>query len=566
MYEPSDAALVGMGGCDDEYLIGAGTFMVTAQDCVHWCVSTESCSHVVFFFNARWCNRYAKCIPRNAEAVVFRVCQHRGKFGCAPLEAVAQAVSLLQRSIRCEPESLEDRVASVPPGVWLSLARVAVGMRHVDRADPDRILVDSQERDVKFGLCRGPLLASTTTSRGEAVHVAIIAVDMIVEQFVGAPHRAGGPVTLEVTLHAYYEWEAASFLDATCNNSNATVAQGTSGVKLPTDMRSRTQWHYECHLGGTRIIGVGRARRPTMVHVRCPIKRTVFLGDHINVTFVARTTEMNSQEEASDIIIPIEVCASTPVRVSSAACTEPLYGMDTMEKRWPGHFSRWVHYHLYTLRYGLLDIYDLDGSVADLVWPFAETGRVRYWPRWSSMIGLDRFDTNCKYVGEYLAYQHCAVMHRGVSQWVAIIHSPDSFLVPGIKSRQGSSGAVLVADLLSAASPDVASFILGSWTFDGPRRSSSGSVLQDFPWRRKSHIGGHEYVIYDPKLTDYAEPHGVLHLEHVPYPGAVYRVAPELWVFHHYVSIFVERNLRILRRFSLVWDLGHMVLDRFLLA
>merc|ERR1712118_319834 len=83
-----------------------------------------------------------------------------------------------------------------------------------------------------------------------------------------------------------------------------------------------------------------------------------------------------------------------------------------------------------------MDIYDLDGSAADVVAPFVAAGKAEYFPRFPAMISahVGELAAAAKHEpadGRSCAIQelHCLFRHRGRSRWVVPRLDPDEYFV-----------------------------------------------------------------------------------------------------------------------------------------
>lgn len=193
-------------------------------------------------------------------------------------------------------------------------------------------------------------------------------------------------------------------------------------------------------------------------------------------------------------------------------------------------------------------VYDLDGSAGELLRPLTHRHLIDYVSNFQARIGIEANLQGCRGCLEVLAYDHCLASARGISDWIAIVHAPDTFLASGVGPTQGG-----VLDVVKDQPATAAVLLLPMLHFDGPPESdlveedqfwygNRSAVLRSFTFRRQRPDHIRAVVIARPESTDYIDGHRAWVFEDVPWPQCQVWVPPDQWRALHYVSLFVQRD------------------------
>lgn len=226
-----------------------------------------------------------------------------------------------------------------------------------------------------------------------------------------------------------------------------------------------------------------------------------------------------------------------------------------MSEELPFVLEDWLSYHLEYLGFDHGEIYDVDGSFAEALEPWARSSSWRksslaYHKAWPGRLSsvLEALSKKQPYCTETLAYAHCLTKHRALSRWVALLHAPDEYLA--IRNLKYPGALQEIMQYLEHDLPNdqvFAFFQVNGVSFakGGPDAESSaavgrGAVLAASKLRMP--MVYHHMPIVDPFVCHsagphmcYGEPDANLRV------GITKEVPPLVLVVHHYVEM-VERN------------------------
>jgi hypothetical protein len=158
-------------------------------------------------------------------------------------------------------------------------------------------------------------------------------------------------------------------------------------------------------------------------HLRCPVDSLkIPLSKKLSVRLIDTMHHLNGS---------IKLCLLNPYRKihKLVGCSQPLFNVDKLEAKWPGLIRMWVRFYINYLKFGAVNIYDIDGSTEPYIKSLVKKGVVNYYKRWApteSMYNLAL--SGSLYCSETMMENQCLWQHRGLSEWVMLIHSPDNFL------------------------------------------------------------------------------------------------------------------------------------------
>lgn len=110
-------------------------------------------------------------------------------------------------------------------------------------------------------------------------------------------------------------------------------------------------------------------------------------------------------------------------------CSQPLYNVSHLEKKWPGLIRMWARYYVDYLGFGYINIYDIDGSVEPYLGDLVKRGIVNYYKSWAPTESMRQLAlNNATYCSETMMENQCVWQSRGVSEWAMLIHAPDNYL------------------------------------------------------------------------------------------------------------------------------------------
>lgn len=232
-------------------------------------------------------------------------------------------------------------------------------------------------------------------------------------------------------------------------------------------------------------------------------------------------------------------------RPTIGLCTQPLYGAQFLEHRFPGSIEQWITHHL-SLGVDLFVLYDQDGSFGPFVDVEGDT-RLRYFPKWSHSIS-DAYGSlvdqgHCMYCSEFLAYDHCLYQMKAVQiDWFLTVHAPDAFLKP--------SGTMSLRDLVSVQHPSILSLVFKPISFfkcfstpTAPRNESNSiSILSQFLCRDADM--GKPVSLGEPLSRVCATLYNDRHSAKPRHPGRWRSIGldPAQWRLHHYRDVFENRH------------------------
>ncbi|CAF1031953.1 unnamed protein product [Adineta steineri] len=127
----------------------------------------------------------------------------------------------------------------------------------------------------------------------------------------------------------------------------------------------------------------------------------------------------------------IKLCLLNPYRKihKLAGCSQPLFNVHQLEAKWPGLIRMWVLFYVKYLKFGAVSIYDIDGSTEPYISGLVEKGFINYYKRWAPTESMLNVSLNgSTYCAQTMMENQCLWKHRGLSEWVMLIHSPDNFL------------------------------------------------------------------------------------------------------------------------------------------
>lgn len=258
-------------------------------------------------------------------------------------------------------------------------------------------------------------------------------------------------------------------------------------------------------------------------------------------------------------ILPLELCRVDRPLLGASFCSQPLYGYGALQDSLPWVVEDWLAYHLGHLGFEHAEIYDIDGSLAEVLEPWARSNAWhgttltyhREWPR-SLSAALEGLSQTHPYCTETWAYAHCLTTHRALSRWVALLHAPDEYLV--IRKNPDRGALLEVLEYLEAGldGEGVVPFLQVngiSFARGGPGAervvdSERGAVLASSQLRAPGPY--HHMPLLDPVTCLCAGPH-MCYAEvgaHSRFSGVTKEVAPGMLLVHHYVEMLPRHRGR----------------------
>ena len=155
----------------------------------------------------------------------------------------------------------------------------------------------------------------------------------------------------------------------------------------------------------------------------CPIESLkIPIAIDLTVRLIDQTHDLNSS---------LKLCRLDARRRihKLVGCSQPLFNVDRLEAKWPGLIRMWVQFYVMYLGFGSVSIYDTDGSTEPFIAGLVEQGILRYYKNWApteSMLNLSR--SGSTFCCETMMENQCVWQHRGLSEWVMLIHAPDNYL------------------------------------------------------------------------------------------------------------------------------------------
>jgi len=259
--------------------------------------------------------------------------------------------------------------------------------------------------------------------------------------------------------------------------------------------------------------------------------------------------------QGASAVIPLELCRVDRPLVKLAFCSQPLFGYQKMRSQMRWVVEDWLDYHLGHFGFEHAEIYDVDGSFAEAMEPWARSsawhGRtLTYHREWPSALSemLQGISRQHPYCTETYAYAHCLTTLRAMSRWVALLHAPDEYLVVRRNPADWAFREVIDGEERVLPRTQTTSFLgvnAYSFAFGGPGAetedlSQRGSVLSASRFRSFWHY--HHTPILDPMTCICAGPHlcyaevGWLS----QWSGMSREVSPGLLMSHHYVEMMPQ--------------------------
>lgn len=110
-------------------------------------------------------------------------------------------------------------------------------------------------------------------------------------------------------------------------------------------------------------------------------------------------------------------------------CSQPLFQVHKLEEKWPGLIRMWVKYYTDYLGFGLISIYDIDGTAEPYLDGLLGRGIIKYYKSWAPTASMHNLSLNgFTYCAETMMENQCIWQSRGFSEWAMLIHGPDNFL------------------------------------------------------------------------------------------------------------------------------------------
>lgn len=307
--------------------------------------------------------------------------------------------------------------------------------------------------------------------------------------------------------------------------------------------------------GRVRVEEAERREAPSL-RVSCPLPpRTVEplvvdggRGSDLREPMILELWEAPGHE--APVAVSLELCPAPAINLARppylVACTEPLYGLGALEDRWPGFLEAWLDYHL-GLGVSKFVVYDTDGSFGPVWRRYWKRASVEYVARFQEQVG-EAFAAGepPPERSELLAYDHCALSHRGLARYVMRLHNVDDWLVRVGDAAAQDGPMNLQRDLEILDAPSNVGFSIARLEFLGPWEAGATSPIQGWRHRLRGPAVGEQTstgdtlgtVIVDPNSVDYLNTH-----------GAVFRnplestVSPlQAWRSFHYYDLFRARS------------------------
>ncbi|CAE8687386.1 unnamed protein product [Polarella glacialis] len=256
-------------------------------------------------------------------------------------------------------------------------------------------------------------------------------------------------------------------------------------------------------------------------------------------------------------VMQLELCRVDRPWMNVSFCSQPLYNFQTLGQELPWVMEDWLEYHLGHFGFEHGEVYDIDGSFAQALEPWARASSWRsttltYHRKWPSKLSssLQEFSKDHPYCTETLAYAHCLTTHRALSSWVALLHAPDEYL-HAHKHRERGALQEVVAWLQTDLHPELpfSFFQVNGVSFarGGPGSEETagaaagrGSVIAASKLRMP--MVYHHTPLIDPENCMCAGPHMCYGEVDRDYRiGVTREVPPMALVVHHYVEM-MERN------------------------
>jgi len=351
-----------------------------------------------------------------------------------------------------------------------------------------------------------------------------------------------------------------------------------------TDLSAFPFRQFSCVVGGRESEGVLRTRGRLISLGRCHLPSSVPVsGTEVSLRIRGTTV-------VDDMELQVRLCPVVQPKVRLQACTEPLYRLDALERRWPGYIDWWLRHHLTV--YDRFVVYDNDGTAEAFVAALLHVG-VEYHGWWQEKVEIPPdVRARCPYCAEEMAYHHCVVGARWRADWVHLLHSPDAVvwrspamdLGSWLSQRRQLAGCV--SNLGGVESDDslICSRSVGSdtpihhpvqWGYAVVSMIVYDRLTQSFPlatnksvlpaavtsqWRRAKRDLIRPSPVFDPVVTESVHGHqGTVDIlgSDPGDPVPVLRIEPEVFRVQHYVNMFRERG---------AWfKLGPLVMDNPLL-
>lgn len=250
----------------------------------------------------------------------------------------------------------------------------------------------------------------------------------------------------------------------------------------------------------------------------------------------------------------LELCRVERPLLRASFCSQPLYGYGQLREQLPWFLEDWLAYHLHHFGFEHAELYDVDGSFAEALEPWATYQRGasvayhRAWPRRLSK-RLHEISQTHPYCAEMWAYAHCVTTHRALSRWVALLHAPDEYMVVRGNPAQGVLLQVL-EHLRTTLLPhdgaiaflqvNAVSFGQGGPGSEQVLPSDRGSVLAASRLRTAGPY--HHMPLIDPANCICAGPHSCFaEVGHGYFGnGVTLEVRPGLLLVHHYVEMLPQ--------------------------
>ena len=127
----------------------------------------------------------------------------------------------------------------------------------------------------------------------------------------------------------------------------------------------------------------------------------------------------------------VRLCRLDPYRKVHylVGCSQPLFNIDKLEAKWPGLIRTWVLFYVDYLGFGSVSIYDNDGTAEPYIGGLVKRGILKYYKSWAPTVSMLNLSlTGSPFCSETMMENQCVWQHRGLSEWVMLIHAPDNFL------------------------------------------------------------------------------------------------------------------------------------------
>ena len=237
----------------------------------------------------------------------------------------------------------------------------------------------------------------------------------------------------------------------------------------------------------------------------------------------------------------VKLCLLNPYRKihKLAGCSQPLFNVDQLEAKWPGLIRMWIQFYIDYLKFGAVSIYDIDGSAEPFIKGLVKKGVVNYYKRWAPTASMKNLSLNgSPFCSETMMENQCLWQHRGLSEWVMLIHAPDNFL-------NDFAGAPTLIEYLDNIKNTTALALLTTLAFGYPnvtipRQKQASGLFETMIVRERR-------PIYSRRHLPIANPREVLmlfvHVALEPFDRVLMRIDDCPVKVNHYITMFHPRSI-----------------------